>query len=676
MINKTRFGLVHIAIIIILLAAFFLRQHKLMDYPFFADELENGDIALEILKGNIAPFYPHAVGQEALYHYPMALSFVVFGDSVLANRWPSVAWSMVFVALMYVYGQRLFHSRRVGVLAAGLTAALWWPAVFAHVGLRAVSLPVTSVPALLGLVAGLQASSDRRAMQAGIVGGIFAGLTAYTYTSGRGFPAVLVLFLLYALVAHRKQLFKRWRVFLAYTGLMIAVSAWLYVYLYLHPEYDLRIGFAREGLDLILQGDWKGLAAALSATLGMFTIKGESVWLYNITGRPVFVGPEGWLFYLGLLLCLWRWRRPEYALQLFVIGVMLVPTLLTEHPPSWTRSIGLLPGLLVATVLPIEWLANILTTRQWPNALYKRAAKPMYTLLTLLVILLGISVYWRTAYDMLEVWMNHPGVYWMTMAFYGETADYINRSPDSIPLNYNMDVYVPWRKTNLQRPIQRKDVAVRWTINNAFVFPKDSCSLRLAFQIYAAPAPALQAAFIDVDTPIYIGPRADPSGQHILRVYNIPCQTFKDHLARAQAAKVFLPHSTTPISAPVEVGPLNLLGYELLNPDAQAGERLYMLTYWSVRQRPPNMATFLHLLDQAGELVAQYDGFDVVVDDLMPGDIVVQLHTLELPTKLASGVYRFQIGAYTRDSLERLPLNVDSPDRLLWLDTWQPVAAP
>lgn len=663
------------ALVVILLAAFFLRQFKLFGLPFFGDEVDSGDIALGILDGKIAPFYPHADGREALYFYPMALAFALLGDSEIANRWPSVAWSLVFVALMYVFGRTLFRSRRVGVMAAGLTAALWWPAVFAHIGLRAVSMPVVMIPALLGLVIGLRTPSDRRARSACAVGGIFAGLTAYTYTAGRGFPAVVVLFLAYAAVAHRERLLRRWREFLIYVGLMIVISIWLYVYLAMHPEYDVRLGTARLGLDLIAGGNYQALFTQLSDTLGMFTVRGEPNWLWNISGRPVFVGPAGWLFYLGVLLCAWRVRRPEYALQLMVIATMLVPSILTEHPPSWTRSIGMLPAVLVTTVLPVEWVWSSLD--KWvgreamgamPRVSRGRMAVGLYAAL---VCMLGLSIYGRTAFDMFNVWMEHPGVYWMSYAFYYETADYVNRSPDSTPLDFNMDWYVPWRKTNLQRPVQRKDVALRWTINNALVFPDDPRGLRVAFQVHAAPALALQEAFLELDAPIYVDPRVDPQGLRPLRIYHVPRARLDDHLVRAQSGPVFLPGSSTPIAAAIEVGDLlQFLGYEIVNPDAQPGEGLSVFTYWRVLGRPPDIAIFLHLLHPDGHLVAQYDGFDVIVADLVPGDIVVQLHTLALPGDLSEDAYGLAVGAYTREDLKRIPLNVGTDH--LYLQTWRP----
>jgi hypothetical protein len=448
---------------------------------------------------------------------------------------------------------------------------------------------------------------------------------------------------------------------------MAVVSTWLYVHLYTHPDQDARIGLAGWGLETIIKGGWLSFWAALSGTLGMFTVKGESVWLYNITGRPVFVGPEGWLFYLGVLMCLWRVRKPEYALQLIVIAIMLVPSFITENPPSWTRSIGILPALLVVVVLPVEWLWSRLESGPLRPS-YRRLVLPLYALL---VLGLGVSVYWRTAYDMLVVWMNHPGTYWMSLAFYDETAEYINCSSDPAPLNFNMPVYTPWRRSNLLRPIQRRDVALRLGVNNAFVFPDSLHGLRVAFQIYEPPAQALQAAFFD-PAPSYIGPRADPVGEHPLRVYSITRARLDDRLARAQEGRLFFPYTDTPINSTVEIGEwLRFLGYELLNPGAGPGGTLNALTYWRVLKRPPEMAVFLHLLGQDKQLVAQYDGFDVMVEELAPGDIVVQLHALQLPPDLPPAEYRFQMGAYERDSLQRFPLSVDTADRIVWLQPWR-----
>jgi hypothetical protein len=516
---------------------------------------------------------------------------------------------------------------------------------------------------LLALIRLLRAPSRRHALQAGILGGIFAGLTTYTFLSGRGFGVIVILFLIYAVIAQRKRLREQWRAWTVYIALMIALSLPLFLYLNIHPEYDFHVGdlSARSWL---AQGDFTALTPQIVDTLGMFTVRGDMNWVRNIAGRPVFVGIEGILFYLGIAVCLWRWRKPEYALQLIVLAVMLAPNILAENPPRWTRSIGILPGMITITVLPVEWLWSRLDQFR----ITSRAPARIYPIL---VLLLGISIYARTAYDMFAVWIDHPGVYWLTLAYFSETANYINRAPDTTPLDFTLQVDEPWRKTNLTRPINRRDVPLRFVQNDALVFPDDPHGLRVAFQMWDYPAMPLLDAFIDLDAPIYIGPRVDEFGYHPLKVYHIPRATIDEHLVRAQAGALFLPDSNQVIAPPVQLGDsLEFMGYEILNPTARAGDHLNVLTFWRVMQRPPPIATFLHLTDRDRNIVAQYDGWGANIEYLTPGDVVVQLHALELSKNLSASEFRLSLGAYTREDSKRLPLNVGGDH--LWLQTWQP----
>ncbi len=680
-----------ILLLVILLAGFFLRQYRLLDFPYHGDEVDEGDIALEILDGHLAPFYPQNEGNEPLYQFVLAPFFAVLGDSVIANRFPSVAWSTLFIALMYAYGRALFQSRRVGVMCAALTAALWWPTVFGRLGLREISQPVMMIPALLALIHLLRAPSRRHALQAGIIGGIFAGLTTYTFLSGRGFGVIVILFLIYAAIAQRTQLREQWRAWTIYIALMIALSLPLFVYLNIHPEYDFHVGdlSARSWL---AQGDLTALAPQVWDTLGMFTFRGDMNWVRNIAGRPVFVGIEGILFYLGIAVCLWRWRKPEYALQLIVLAVMLAPNILAENPPRWTRSIGILPGMIAITVLPVEWLWSRLnnfrptlgsspavlgvreTAARLPSTQivnFRFASRAPARIFPLLVLLLGISIYARTAYDMFAIWIDHPGVYWLTLAYFSETANYINRAPEATPLDFTLQVDEPWRETNLTRPINRRDVPLRFVQDDALVFPDDPRGLRVAFQMWDHPALPLLDTFIDLDAPIYTGPRIDEFGYHPLKVYRITRATIYEHLVRAQAGALFLPDANQVVTAPVQIGDsLEFLGYEILNPTARTGEKLNVFTFWKIARRPPPIATFLHLTDRDQNIVAQYDGWGANIDYLAPGDIVVQLHALELPENLPASEFRLLLGAYTREDSKRLPLNVGGDH--LWLQTWQP----
>jgi hypothetical protein len=560
---------------------------------------------------------------------------------------------------MYTYARILFRSRRVGVMTASLAAILWYPLIFGRLGLREISQPVMMVPALLGLVIAFRDSSDRRAWQAALVGGIFAGLITYTFLSGRGFPIVVILFLIYLARFQRAQFQKHWRPLVVYLALDLALTIPLLALLQSHPELDFH---ARDLMaqSWLAQGSWEEFVRALGATLGMFTFSGDLNWVRNIPGRPVLPGIEGWLFYLGIALCAWRWRKPEFVLQLIIVAVFITPNLITQDPPRFTRSIGILPGLMVIPALPIEWawtrIRSLATERRlWLNTTW-----------TIFVVLLGISILARTATDMFQNWIDHPGIYWMTLAFYDSTGKYINQSPDSTPLNYVMDVYTDWRKHNIQRVIQRSDVAVRFSVLNAFVFPNDARGNRFAFQILGSPALPLLYTFLDPGLPIYIEPRVEPEGRHLLHVYFVPRARLDEHLNRARHSIVIDPQTGAPLSPPLQVSNiLKFEGIEILNPEAHAGDELDVLTYWQILTRPPDLAVFVHLANSQ-QIVSQFDGWGAINDELESGDIVVQLHRLPLPDDLPVAKYRLELGTYTRNDLQRLAW--DTGTDYVWLE--------
>lgn len=55
---------------------------------------------------------------------------------------------------------------------------------------------------------------------------------------------------------------------------------------------------------------------ALSA-LGMFSVSGDTLWLYNVPGRPILDWPLAIMFYAGLVFAFIRFRRTNHALIIF-----------------------------------------------------------------------------------------------------------------------------------------------------------------------------------------------------------------------------------------------------------------------------------------------------------------------------------------------------------------------
>jgi hypothetical protein len=164
-----------------------------------------------------------------------------------------------------------------------------------------------------------------------------------------------------------------------------------------------------------------------------------------------------------------------------------------------------------------------------------------------------------------------------------------------------------------------------------------------------------------------------PDGRPGVTFYAIDTEPkLASFLVQATAAPVTLPGSVQPVSLPADFGgQIALLGYQVLDAAAPGGE-LRMVTAWRIqRDGPEPLNVFVHLLDESGNLVAQYDGFDAWAASLSQGDVVAQLCAMPVEDQVPAGQYLLQVGAYTRADQIRLPVLVEGSrvaDRL-WLDT-------
>jgi len=121
-----------------------------------------------------------------------------------------------------------------------------------------------------------------------------------------------------------------------------------------------------------------------------------------------------------------------------------------------------------------------------------------------------------------------------------------------------------------------------------------------------------------------------------------------------------------PAFAPISLeGPLAFLGHEV----TREKDVITLLTYWQVTDRADRPFSLMgHLVGADGIPVAVGDGLGVPWDQLQPGDVLAQRHTLPVPHELSDGPYWLQTGAYWLGTLERWPVMVDdhaAGDRIL-----------
>ncbi len=127
------------------------------------------------------------------------------------------------------------------------------------------------------------------------------------------------------------------------TALIVAAPLIIYLTV-INPSAESRVADLSGPLNQLRAGNPGEVVQSTLNTLGMFTYRGDAVPIYNVGGRPVFPEVAGAaLFAGGLLICLWRWKRPAYALLLIWFFVSLIPAMVTPFSPNFVRSLASWP---------------------------------------------------------------------------------------------------------------------------------------------------------------------------------------------------------------------------------------------------------------------------------------------------------------------------------------------
>ena len=345
---------------------------RLIDLPHLPvglhyDEAANVILSRQIASGAYHPLFIQAyTGKEVLFFYAVAPWVRMVGGAAWGIRLGAAMLGVLTVAAAYRAVRELLgpgrHSHCTAILASALLAVSFPHLLLSRYGFRAISQPLLQALTVAALWRGWR-THRRRWL---ILGGIFLGLTGYTYLAARLFPIpLLAAGLILLLSAPHERRLSRVResgIALLAAAITFAPLGW---YFLRHPgTFSTRV---MQVAAPSWREAWRGVWACVQAMV--VPGAGDPYIRFNIPHQPLLT-PVGMLLAgIGLLWFLWRPRdevdNAARGFLLLVLPVMILPSALATSAitPSNLRMVGVYPFLAIFPALGITQLLRFLPHR-------------------------------------------------------------------------------------------------------------------------------------------------------------------------------------------------------------------------------------------------------------------------------------------------------------------------
>ncbi len=659
------------AFVFLLTVALFLRLWQLADVPtgLHFDEAIDLKIGLDVANGARPLYVAEGWGREGLYYYILALVLQIVPYNPLALRATVVFCSLIFLLFSY-----LLVRHWNGRLAAGLTVAFlsvtYWPLSVSRFGVRHISVAL-----LLGITA-WYFWHKRPAMRLHhfAVTGILLGLTLYTYQPARFVPFIFALFALYLLLFHRQLPMANWKGWgvMAVSFFLVALPL---ILILTQTGSSLEVeqrAFTIEPLTELLAGNVKPIWMNTVDTLKAFTFRGDPLQSYNVPERPIFTPSwVGFPFYIGLLLALWRWRQPTYAFALLWLLFMLLPTIVTISAPNFNR--------MIAAQLPIMYLAA-LPLAELVDWVSKRHARWLVGVTAVCIFALFGSLTITTWRDYFQVWPTEYGHVHTLNREVTAVVDYLAHESDKRAVVISSRNIADEDPYIVNVSLDDPTFPIHWVDSGqAFAIPVGVDEMRFIVtndrwidELLADKAQILRQEVLYEDQfTVYTVQRGDWLNSGAIPLFMIDPHAPTPNQDVVQPLAASYPYAFCHcVLGEQQTGDI-LLTSAGLNGDWQARGVIELSTSWQTIEEESfaSLALFVHLMNEQGDIVAQFDGLGYPPHSWKNGDQFVQMARLALNEELAVGEYWLQFGLYERGTGQRWLLldTMETPvsDRLI-----------
>ena len=667
----------------ILIGAAGVRFWRLTSLPpgFHLDESFEGLGAWQILTdSSYRPIFITGYANAlALNSYINALMFGLFqllgGEAgPLAMRVTAASFGVLGVAVLYGLASELQKLTKSHLsiafpfFAAASLALMRWHIHFSRIGIEPIYVPLIWTGALWLLLRGWRTGGWLSFAGCGIL----VAMSLYAYLAAWIIPFLILPCVLLLLLPHtepgsstsRLRHFRSiWTAFRTRQGvglliaLLVACLCALPFILYTWHNYDTVI---LRSSQVVAQGGTDSsepdstVGRSISQTALMYAPVagfGDGHTRRNIPREPLLNLWQSIVFYLGLMLALWRLRRPGYAMILIGLIGLLLPGALSNNAPHFHRTLGAAAPTALLCAIGLDWIWQWRRIKAAQGPTSNNAQQPWINLrrwvlgvgqfswISLLLLGLGGAT---SIHDYFVRWARLPDIYYAFDTGLWQLGQRLAQVPAAQP------IYLTPRDTvypTLAFALRNRPGPAPIHFDGRHIIPLTAA---------ATDQPELYAVieYEDFRTSLLlpgIFPTAtveqeffDWEGERTVRIYERP----------ANAVPEQLPEFSHVATLGDGIG---LLGYDLHPQPVHAGEILYLQLHWLVEAKPTaDWTVFTHVLahDDAGNptLVAGKDNppgeNSLPTTRWQPGWRILDEYQIQLPSDLASGEYSLEIGLY------------------------------
>ncbi len=654
----------------VLFIAASLRLWQLSDLPpgFYHDEAYNGLDALSLVQGKTFPqfyegwelyaqdahgdnppaptrfpiFFEGNYGREPLHIYLMALSIWLFGATPFAVRLVPALAGVLAVFTTYlaaremvngqwsmVNGQRPLRTPHAAIpLLAAFFMAILLPAIhFSRFGLRMMPFVVVETLVVYFFWRGVNRAGERANCQFAsfALAGFFLGLGLYVYAGGRVLPLLFVLFV--PLWFWRDKGARRlWPQIGVMAGVSFLTALPLLLYFARYPYFfSFRMAYvANRGKGVVEGRPLLTWLLNVGRVIGGLFWQGETHLRHNLPGRPFLDPIQAVLFLSGLLHTLRQRFSARTSFLLLWLLVMLLPSILSGDAPHFGRMSGALPAVAIILAIGLDYGLHFV--KRIPYSVFRRHITAHGSRTTVhgprlvAIILFSISLFF-TVHDYFIRYANHPQL----------AADF----------------YLPDWGLGQYAAAQPADAALYFTPTQE----------EMATIYFALADPERLRSYSGGQGLVPVG---DEGKTAVYLLHPAATQALADLQAFfptglvAETRPTFLAFHV-PAAAPrlreenetaVSFADAILLRGWSLAQDADA--LTATLTWQAQAPLNENYTAYVHLLNPAGDLVAQLDrppaGYPTA--DWHVGEIIQDSYRVPLPPALPPGTYTVRTGFY------------------------------